>query len=140
MNFQGPMMDSPNSGCGCCPKEAPTMSNCYNVVQTCNVEEVPHYTNYHTHVVNNCIKRHINIPTYSTDSETVIINEYVEGQPLYQQPMYQQPMYQQPTYQQYPNQTQGYPGQVQGTYQGNVASNPNVNMGPGQQGFNPFNF
>ena len=40
--------------CGCMETK-----NCCEVVQTYNVVEVPHYTNYHTHQVNNCIKKHI---------------------------------------------------------------------------------
>lgn len=34
-------------GCGA------TYDNMNQVVQTCNVEDVPHYVNYHTHAVNN---------------------------------------------------------------------------------------
>mgnify|MGYP001036139030 CR=1 FL=1 len=57
MNFTGSNYNS----CGCgfndqnfgCPKSAPTFQQCNQVVQTCNVEDVPHYTNYHTHVVLN---------------------------------------------------------------------------------------
>ena len=60
------------------------------------------------HVVNNCIKRHINIPTYSTSAETVYVDEYVQATPMYQQPM----MYNQGMPMNYsPNQ-----------YQGNVAT------------------
>jgi hypothetical protein len=40
------------------------------------------------HVVNNCIKRHIAIPTYSTSAENVYVDEYVDGTPMYQQPIY----------------------------------------------------
>ena len=32
------------------PVNVPTYQQCNQVVQTCNVQEVPHYTNYHTHV------------------------------------------------------------------------------------------
>ncbi len=132
MNFTGSNVNS----CGCGRKEIgygyptnmPTYQQCNQVVQTCNVEDVPHYTNYHTHVVNNCVKRHINIPTYSTSAENVMINEYVQGQPMVQQPMmmYQQPMmYNQPV--------------PQGQYQGNVGteglSQQMPNFGP--QGFVP---
>lgn len=96
MFYQGQMMNQNDGSCGCnsgCPVAAPTCQQCNQVVQTCNVQDVPHYTNYHTHVVNNCIKRHINIPTYSTSTENVMINEYVQGQPIYQQPIVgQQPV------------------------------------------------
>ncbi len=51
MNFTGSSFGS----CGCndmntCPKYAPTYQQCNQVVQTCNVEDIPHYMNYHTHV------------------------------------------------------------------------------------------
>lgn len=56
MNFTGSNFNS--CGCGAeqgmsCPKATPTFQQCNQVVQTCNVEDVPHYTNYHTHVVLN---------------------------------------------------------------------------------------
>ena len=104
MNFQGsnvnPMgFDTSDHSCGCgCV--TPTYQQCNQVVQTCNVQEVPHYINYHTHVVNNVVKRHINIPTYSTSSENVFLDEYVQGQPIYQQPVFQQPTYPQPGFNQ----------------------------------------
>ncbi len=77
----------------------------------------------HPHVVNNCVKRHINIPTYSTSAENVMINEYVQGQPMYQQPM---------LYPQYPQQPM-----MQGQYQGNVGTEPFVQQTPN---FNPQGF
>lgn len=128
MFYQGQMM--PQSDCGCtnggCQISTPTYSSCNQVVQTCNVQDVPHYVNYNTHIVNNCIKRHINIPTYSTTSENVYVDEYVQAQPMYQQPMYQQPiMYS-------PNQYQGNVG-VEGINQQNWQT-PNMN-----NQFNPYN-
>ncbi len=111
MFYQGQMMNQ-NDG-SCCGCAVPTCQQCNQVVQTCNVQDVPHYINYHTHVVNNCIKRHINIPTYSTSSENVYIDEYVQGQPLMQQPMYAQPMAQPTTDTPFPNYgPQGYQGMV----------------------------
>ena len=89
MFYQGQMMNNQN-GCGCndgCSMSMPTTNQYNQVLQTCNVEEVPHYQGIHTHVINNCIKKHINIPVYSTSSENVVINEFVQGQPIYQQPM-----------------------------------------------------
>lgn len=126
MNFQGTNLNQMGTDCGCgnntCPYTQPTYQQCQQVVQTCNVQEVPHYVNYHTHVVNNCVKRHVNIPTYSTSGENVIINEYVQGQPMFQQP----------------NMYQGYPYPMT-QYQGNVGVEgiqfPNLN-GQG----NPFNY
>lgn len=41
-----------NNSCGCnqgCPQAVPSYQQCNQVVQTCNVQDVPHYTNYHTH-------------------------------------------------------------------------------------------
>ena len=128
MNFTGTNFNS----CGCggneagssCPTTQPTYQQCNQVVQTCNVEDIPHYTNYHTHVVNNMVKRHINIPTYSTSTENVTINEYVQGQPMVQQPIFYQPYPQQPM----------MPGQ----YQGNVGTDPFVQ--PTTPNMNPQNF
>lgn len=88
MNFFGSNQET----CGCntcgnacgtpvvnpCGTFSPTYQQYNQVVQTCNVEEVPHYVNYHTHVVNNFVKRHVNIPTYSTSGENVVINEYAQ--------------------------------------------------------------
>ncbi len=53
MFYQGNMI---NNDCGCnngCMQAQPTSMQCNQVVQTCNVQEVPHYINYHTHAVNN---------------------------------------------------------------------------------------
>ena len=41
------------------------------------------------HIINNCIKRYINIPTYSVSTENEYINEYVSAEPMYQQPYVQ---------------------------------------------------
>ncbi len=114
MNFTGSNFQScgcgnseMTSGCGC-QKSFPTYQQCNQVVQTCNVEDIPHYTNYHTHVVNNCVKRHISIPTYSTSAENVYLDEYVQGQPMVQPTMMQQP----------------YPYMMGPQYQGNVGVEP----------------
>lgn len=128
MNFTGSNFNSgcgrKDTGCGC-PTSMPTYQQCNQVVQTCNVEDVPHYTNYHTHVVNNCVKRHINIPTYSTSAENVMIDEYVQGQPIFQQPVF---------YPQFPQQPM-----MQGQYQGNVGTEPMYQQTPNvnPQGFVP---
>lgn len=71
------------------------------------------------------VKRHINIPTYSTSTENVTINEYVQGQPMVQQPIFYQP---------YPQQPMMMPGQ----YQGNVGTDPFVQ--PTTPNMNPQNF
>ncbi|UKI49175.1 MAG: hypothetical protein L6U99_10475 [Clostridium sp.] len=55
------MADFANYNCGC-----PTNNiGCgYNqVINKCFVSDVPHYVNYNTHVVNNCIKKAL----YSTN-------------------------------------------------------------------------
>ena len=94
-----------NNQCGCnqgCPQAVPSYQQCNQVVQTCNVQDVPHVINYHTHVVNNCIKRHINVPTYSASQETVMQDQYVDGAPMYGQPMYSQTPVQNPMFGQMP--------------------------------------
>ena len=124
-----------SNSCGCsngCMSAQPTYQQCNQVVQTANVQDVPHYTNFHTHVVNNCIKRHINIPTYSSSAENVYVDEYVQGTPQFTQPtMYNQPMMYQNQYQgnvgvePFMQNTYGY----QMPYQGfNQAPNPTVNF------------
>ncbi len=50
MNFLGSNLNQ--NCCGCnngCQNTLPTYQQCNQVVQTCNVEEVPHFINYHTH-------------------------------------------------------------------------------------------
>lgn len=54
----------------CCPPR----DNC-KVLNKCFVEEVPHYYNCHTHVVNTCVRKHCYIPTYSCSEETVYVDE-----------------------------------------------------------------
>ena len=136
MNFMG----SNYSTYGC--QTQPTFEQCKQVVQTCNVEEVPHYINYHTHVVNNLVKKHINIPTYSVSEENVLI-EYPPAQAI---PMYNPVMptcqgtYQQSMFvgsnmynQQMPNIAQ---------YQGNVGTEPMMGYGmqPGYVKPMPFTY
>lgn len=72
-------MAQPVQMCGCnpCPTALPTEMFCNQVVQQCFVEEVPHIINYNTHVVNNCVKKHVTIPRYTQTEETVLIDEYV---------------------------------------------------------------
>ena len=89
------------------------------------------------HVVNNCIKRHINIPTYSASTENVYLDEYVQGQPMYinyQQPMYYQGMNQQMMYS--PNQYQGNVG-TEGIQQQMQNQMPQFNQYPNMM--NPYN-
>ena len=48
------------------------------VQQTCAVD-MPYYVNYNTHVVNNVVRRHIQIPVYTQTQETVYIDEWQTG-------------------------------------------------------------
>lgn len=116
MNYNKPC------GCGCQP--APMMPEvcCNNVVKKCFVEEVPHVVNYNTHVVNECVKKHITVPKYTTTEETVYIDEYAFT-PFQLPYQYQQFEMQQQMQQQIPNQ--------------NLTQMPNVNM---TNPFNPFQF
>ena len=109
MNFMGSKQES----CGCNQYVTPSTYQQYNqVVQTCNVEEIPHVIDYHTHVVNNFIKRHVNIPTYSQSYENVVINEYTPVPTMMNQCQMEQPYF----YGQIPQ------------YQGNVGTNPYMNQ------------
>ena len=96
-----------NNSCGC-----NQMPSCNQVVETYNVEMIPHYTNYHTTHINNCIKRHINIPVFTDSFETVVTNEYVAGMPIYQSQCQMA----------YPNMDT-----VNQNYTGNVGTNPSYN-------------
>ena len=73
----------PTGGCGC-GGQMPFMGG-YNqqsfgqvVQQTCAVD-MPYYVNYNTHVVNNVVRRHIQIPVYTQTQETVYIDEWQTG-------------------------------------------------------------
>ncbi len=81
-------MNNYNSPCGCTPM-VPEM-HCNNVVKKCYVEEVPHVVNYNTHVINECVKKHITVPKYTTTEETIFIDEF-QFNP-YQVPYQYQPM------------------------------------------------
>ena len=52
---------------------------CNQVVQQQCTVDLPYYVNYNTHVVNNVIRRHIQIPVYSQTQETVYIDEWQTG-------------------------------------------------------------
>ena len=52
---------------------------CNQVVQQQSTVDLPYYVNYNTHVVNNVIRRHIQIPVYSQTQETVYIDEWQTG-------------------------------------------------------------
>ena len=46
--------------------------------QTCAVD-IPYYVNYNTHMVNNVVRRHIQIPVYTQTQETVYFDEWQTG-------------------------------------------------------------
>ncbi len=110
-----------NNPCGCgCP--TPPEMFCNNIVKKCYVEEVPHVVNYNTHVINECVKKHITVPKYTCSEETVVIDEY-QTMPMQQPTPFQfQPIMEQPMQQPMMNN-----GQVMPNYQ-----MPNM--------FNPFQF
>ena len=86
MNTMG-SMPTQNTGCGCgsAMNTMPRMNQqfmqptCNQVVeQTCAVD-MPYYVNYNTHVVNNVVRRHIQIPVYTQTQETVYFDEWQTG-------------------------------------------------------------
>ncbi len=66
-NYQNMGYMGSNNCCG--PKDT------CQVINKCFVEEVPHYYNCHTHVVNTCVRKHIYIPKYSCSEETVYVDQ-----------------------------------------------------------------
>ena len=68
-----------NDGFGCGQMMPPVLPGCNQVVQKCFVEEMPYYVGYNTHVVNNVVRRHIQIPVYSQSQETVYMDEWQTG-------------------------------------------------------------
>ena len=73
-------MANPNMyGAGYGNMMMPPTSSCNQVVQKCFVEEIPYYVGYNTHVVNNVVRRHIQIPVYSQTQQTVYFDEWQTG-------------------------------------------------------------
>lgn len=66
-------------GCGCNQMMPPVTPSCNQVVQKCFVEEIPYYVGYNTHVVNNVVRRHIQIPVYSQTQETIYFDEWQQS-------------------------------------------------------------
>ena len=54
-------------------------SGCNQVVQQTCAVDMPYYVNYNTHVVNNVVRRHIQIPVYSQTQQTVYFDEWQTG-------------------------------------------------------------
>ena len=52
---------------------------CNQVVQQTCAGDMPYYVNYNTHVVNNVVRRHIQIPVYSQTQQTVYFDEWQTG-------------------------------------------------------------
>lgn len=102
----------------CCNNMSPTYNCCNQVVNKCYYEDIPHYTNYHTTVVNNCIRRHINIPTFTQSEEVVYTDEYINSNPIY--------------YNQMNNNYNNFFKEAEPNPNINNINNPNIN--------NPFNF
>ena len=48
------------------------------VQQTCAID-IPYHVNYNTHVVNNVVRRHIQIPVYTQTQQTVYFDEWQTG-------------------------------------------------------------
>lgn len=46
-----------------------------NVIQTYEYDDAYQYVNYHTHYINNCIKRNYLVPVYTTSCETRVIEQ-----------------------------------------------------------------
>ena len=63
-------MPASGGSCGC------SVPQVNQVVNKCFVEDVPYYVNYHTHQVNNVVRRHIQVPTYSCSEQTVYYDEW----------------------------------------------------------------
>ena len=80
------------SGCGCGAQTMDYMAQqpmaygmqgvgfgqpgCNQVVQQTCAVDMPYYVNYNTHVVNNVVRRHIQIPVYSQTQQTVYFDEW----------------------------------------------------------------
>ena len=63
---------------GCMSQQAMQPACSQVVQQTCAVD-MPYYVNYNTHVVNNVVRRHIQIPVYSQTQETIYFDEWQAG-------------------------------------------------------------
>lgn len=84
MPMQGPCMGG-MQGCGMGAMQGgfmpqPSMQpGCNQVLQQTCAVDIPYYVNYNTHVVNNVVRRYIQIPVYSQTQETVYIDEWQTG-------------------------------------------------------------
>ena len=82
MGYAGNVSYMPNQGmydmCGT-NMMPQVMPGCNQVVQKCFVEDMPYYVGYNMHVVNNVVRRHIQIPVYSQSQEVVYFDEWQTG-------------------------------------------------------------
>jgi hypothetical protein len=75
----------PMQGCGMgmmqggCMSQQAMQPGCSQVVQQTCAVDMPYYVNYNTHVVNNVVRRHIQIPVYSQTQETIYFDEWQAG-------------------------------------------------------------
>lgn len=69
--FECPSMKNNSfyNGCG-------TYDNCNYINEQCQVVDVPHYVNYHTHNIMNICRKHVMVPTYSESSEVRVFDDY----------------------------------------------------------------
>ena len=85
MNTTG-FMPTQNMGCGCGANamvqpygQQFVQPGCNQVVEQMSAIDMPYYVNYNTHVVNNVVRRHIQIPVYSQTQQTVYFDEWQSG-------------------------------------------------------------
>ena len=64
---------------GGCMSQQAMQPGCSQVVQQTCAVDMPYYVNYNTHVVNNVVRRHIQIPVYSQTQETIYFDEWQQG-------------------------------------------------------------
>ena len=64
---------------GGCMSQQVMQPGCSQVVQQTCAVDMPYYVNYNTHVVNNVVRRHIQIPVYSQTQQTVYFDEWQTG-------------------------------------------------------------
>lgn len=70
------MFECPYMNNNSCYNNCATYDNCNYVNEQCQVVDVPHYVNYHTHNIMNICKKHIMVPTYSESSEVRVFDDY----------------------------------------------------------------
>jgi hypothetical protein len=74
MDYMQPQTMPYGMGMGGCGQQS-----CNQVVQQMATVDMPYYVNYNTHVINNVVRRHIQIPVYSQTQETIYFDEWQQG-------------------------------------------------------------